>query len=84
MSCKESQRFVRYILIETIDTVLNVYLIYLMKLLMHQDEAKSKYRPLRENIKYEARKVTPMERTLVLTNPNWAFINWSNLYSRVH
>lgn len=41
-----------------------------MNLLMHQDEAKSKYRALRENIEYTARKVTAMDKTLVFTNPN--------------
>lgn len=56
-----------------------------MELLMHQDEAKSKYRPLRENIEHMAGKVTPMDRTLAFTNPNWALDSfWSSLCSRVH
>lgn len=56
-----------------------------MELLMHQDEAKSKYRPLRENIEHVARKITPMDKTLVFTNPNWALGPfWSSLYSKVH
>lgn len=44
MSYKELQRFIRYIVNITRDVLLNTYI---MMLLMHNDEAERKHRPLK-------------------------------------